>query len=86
MRVRKKRSVKGGMLGALSFNVLTEVGDGIFDEGKARISVRSAIVACLIFSVVSLDSFSKANAYAKVIEEGNTTFPDFFACLSTTIP
>lgn len=80
MRVRKKRSVKGGMLGALSFNVWIEV-DGIFDEGIAKISVRNAMAAYLIFSAVSLDSFSKANASACRRHRGRKDNISRFICL-----
>ncbi len=54
-------------------------------EELQKISVRKAMAACLIYSSVSLDSCSKANASADIIEEEKTTLPDLFASLSMTM-
>ena len=59
------------------------MGDGVFDGGIARISVRNAMAAHLISSALSVESLSIATA--SVTEEWKTNVPDLFVSFSAKI-
>ena len=83
--VRKNKTRISGILGELVLSVWTDMGDGGFDDGILRISVRSIIAVHLIFSIDSPNPFSSRHASAEVIEDGKIKFPNLFETLFMTI-
>ena len=61
------------------------MGDGVFDGGIERISVRNAVAAHLISSTLSVESLSIAIASVGVTEESKTNVPDLFVSFSAKI-